>query len=240
MLGGELNGQRLGGGVRVSGTQTMWDQGSIQNTGNPLDLAIRGGGMFVVKGNHDGQAGQFYTRDGRFELDSSGFVTNQDGLRLQGYTIDSAGVRSTSPGDLPLGARQSPPVATTTASMTLNLDANAVVPAAWDPTNPAGTSNYATSQTVYDSLGAAHKVQVYFRASGAGAWEWHAMVDGGELTGAAVPSSVPGAAISTMVSVVCTEGAAGAGGASTRTRHPKELFKIKVLNQAIKIRQKSV
>jgi flagellar hook protein FlgE len=43
MLGGELNGQRLGGGVRVSGTQTMWDQGSIQNTGNPLDLAIRGG-----------------------------------------------------------------------------------------------------------------------------------------------------------------------------------------------------
>lgn len=183
MLGGELASLRLGGGVRNGGSQTMWEQGSIQNTGNPLDLAIRGSGMFVVKGQHDGQDGQFYTRDGRFQLDNQGFVTNQDGLRLQGYTIDSTGLRATSPGDLPLAARQSPPVATTTASMTLNLDANAVPPAAWDPTNPAATSNYATSQTVYDSLGAAHNVQVYFRSSGAGAWEWHAMVDGGELTG---------------------------------------------------------
>ena len=36
---------------------------------------------------------------------------------------------------------------------------------------------------MYDSLGAAHHVEVYFRSQGAGAWEFHAMVDGGELAG---------------------------------------------------------
>ena len=183
MLGGELGGQRLGGGVRLAGTQTLWDQGSVTQTGNPLDLAIRGGGLFVVKGNHGGQTAQYYTRDGRFHLDDKGYVTNQQGLRLQGFPIDSAGTRALAPGDLPLGARQSPAVATANSTMTLNLDAKAPVPPAWDPLNPNTTSTYATAETVYDSLGAAHQVQVYFRAQGAGAWEYHAMVDGGEVTG---------------------------------------------------------
>jgi len=183
MLGGELNAQRLGGGVRLSGTQTMWQQGTVTQTGNSLDLAIRGGGLFVVKGNHNGQTSQFYSRDGRFQLDNQGFVVNQQGLRLQGYLIDAAGQRALTPGDLPLGARQSPPVPTANASMTLNLDANAVVPGAFDPLNPNTTSNYATSVTVHDSLGAPHHVEVFFRSQGGGAWEWHAMVDGGDLTG---------------------------------------------------------
>ncbi|HEY6177011.1 MAG TPA: flagellar hook protein FlgE [Kofleriaceae bacterium] len=183
VLGGQLDSQRLGGGVRLSGTQTMWDQGAVTQTGNPLDLAIRGGGMFVVKGNHGGQTAQYYTRDGRMHLDNQGFVVNQQGLRLQGYTIDATGQRALTPSDLPLGARESPPAATTTANMTLNLDANAVTPPAWDPLNPNTTSNYATSATVYDSLGAAHHVEVFFRSQGAGAWEYHAMVDGGELAG---------------------------------------------------------
>ena len=183
MLGGELDAQRLGGGVRLSGTQTMWDQGTVTQTGNPLDLAIRGGGLFMVKGSHGGQTGQYYTRDGRFHLDAQGFVVNPQGLRLQGFAIDAAGTRALSAGDLPLGARQSPPVATANAAMSLNLDANAAVPPPWDPANPNTTSNYATSTTVYDSLGAAHHVEVYFRSQGAGAWEFHAMVDGGDLAG---------------------------------------------------------
>jgi flagellar hook protein FlgE len=183
VLGGQLDSQRLGGGVRLSGTQTMWDQGAVTQTGNPLDLAIRGGGMFVIKGNHGGQTAQYYTRDGRFHVDNQGFVVNQQGLKLQGFTIDPTGTRALAPSDLPLGARESPPAATTTANMTLNLDANAVTPPAWDPLNPNTTSNYATSATVFDSLGAAHHVEVFFRSQGAGAWEYHAMVDGGDLAG---------------------------------------------------------
>src|SRR5882762_2878908 len=49
--------------------------------------------------------------------------------------------------------------------------------------SPNTTSNYATSETVYDSLGAAHHVEVFFRSQGGGAWEYHAMVDGGDLAG---------------------------------------------------------
>jgi len=183
MLGGEIDAQRLGGGVRLAGTQTLWDQGAVTQTGNPLDLAIRGGGLFVVKGTHGGQNAQYFTRDGRFHLDAEGFVTNQQGLKLQGFAIDTAGTRALSPGDMPLGARQSPPVPTANATMTLNLDANATIQPAWNPLTPNTTSNYATSETVYDSLGAAHQVQVYFRSQGGGAWEYHAMVDGGDLTG---------------------------------------------------------
>ena len=183
MLGGEINAQRLGGGSIMTGPQTMWQQGTVTRTDNPLDLAINGGGLFMVKGSHGGQSGQFYTRDGRFHLDNTGYVTNQAGLRLQGFTIDGAGTRALSSGDLPLGARQSPPVATTKATMRLSLDSTSVPPAPFDAADPANTSSYATSATMYDSLGTAHHVDVYFRAQGSGAWEYHAMVDGGDLTG---------------------------------------------------------
>ena len=183
MLGGELNSQRMGGGVRMSGTQTMWEQGAVTQTGSSLDLAIRGGGLFVVKGTHGGQTAQYYTRDGRFHLDNQGFVTNQGGLRLQGFAIDGTGTRALTAGDLPLGARQSPPVATAQSTMAVNLDANAPAMPPFDPANPNTTSNFATSETVYDSLGAAHHVDVFFRSQGAGSWEFHAMVDGADLTG---------------------------------------------------------
>jgi flagellar hook protein FlgE len=184
LLGGELGAQRLGGGVRLGGTQTMYDQGSISQTGNNMDLAISGGGMFVVKGNHGGHTGQYYTRDGRFQLDNKGMMVDQHGMRLQGYTIAPDGTRGTSIGDLALGGKASPPVATTKAAIDVHLDSNAPVLALpFDPADPAATSNYATSQTVYDSLGNAHHVDMYYRNNGAGGWEYHAMVDGGELQG---------------------------------------------------------
>jgi flagellar hook protein FlgE len=184
LLGGELGAQRLGGGVRLGGTQTMYDQGAITQTGNNMDLAISGGGMFVVKGNHGGHTGQYYTRDGRFQMDNKGFMVDQHGMRLQGYTIAPDGTRGTSIGDLALGSKMSPPVATTKSGMSLNLNSNDVTPTLpFDPANPNATSNYSTSQTVYDSLGNAHHVDMHFRNNGAGGWEYHAMVDGGELQG---------------------------------------------------------
>ena len=187
VLGGSLGGQRLGAGVRLGGVESMFEQGSVQQTGGAFDMAIRGEGMFMVKGAHAGQAdGTYFTRDGRFGLDSSGTVVDSHGLRLQGYTIDPAtGAMSTTPGDLDLAGHDAPPVATTTAQLSFHLDSNEAVGPAWDPTDPDGTSNHHTSVTVHDSLGNAHQVDLYFRNDGAGKWEWHAMADGGELTGGA-------------------------------------------------------
>ncbi len=183
VLGGTLNGQRLGAGVRLGGADAQFEQGAIQQTGGTLDLAIRGRGMFVVNGNHDGQTASYFTRDGRFGLDSGGFVVDARALRLQGYLIDSSGQQAAAATDLRLSGVTSPPIATTAATLAMNLDATAVPPPAWDPTDPSGTSNYATSTTVTDSLGNTHRVDLYMRAQGGGGWEWHAMVDGGELTG---------------------------------------------------------
>ncbi|MEZ4365287.1 MAG: flagellar hook protein FlgE [Kofleriaceae bacterium] len=183
VLGGNLGAQRLGGGVRLGSAQTLYDQGALLQTGNDLDLGIRGNGFFALRGRYDGVDGNFYTRDGRFTLDVDGNVVDLRGLKLQGYLIDGAGVQATTISDLPLGARQSAPVPTTTADLVFNFDATAVPPAAFDPADPVTTSNYATSMTVFDSLGTPHQVQLYARAQGGGAWEWHAMVDGGELAG---------------------------------------------------------
>jgi flagellar hook protein FlgE len=184
LLGGELANQRLGGGVRLGGTQTMHDQGTIMQSGNPMDVAISGGGMFVVRGNHGGRDGQFYTRDGRFQLDNQGLVVDQHGMRVQGFTIGANGQKSVTPGDLALAGRSSPPVASTTANLALNLDSNSPI-GAFDPTNPQASSAYATSATVKDSLGNNHAVQMFFTQVSPGAWEWHAMADGGELGGTA-------------------------------------------------------
>ena len=183
MLGGEMVGERVGGGVYLGANQSLWQQGTITQTGNPMDVAISGNGMFVVAGNHGGRDGQFYTRDGRFELNNAGRVVDQHGMAVQGYTVTN-GVKSASIGNLDLAARQSPAIPTTKAAMNVNLNATDATPGvAWDPANPEGTSDYTTSVTIYDSLGAAHQASVHFVNNGAGGFEWHAMVDGGDLTG---------------------------------------------------------
>jgi flagellar hook protein FlgE len=71
------------------------------------------------------------------------------------------------------------------------------VPAAFDPASPNSTSSYATSTTAFDSLGTAHHAEIYFRNQGGGAWEWHAMVDGGELVGgtAGTPTEIASGAL---------------------------------------------
>jgi flagellar hook protein FlgE len=184
ILGGSLGNERLGGGVLLDGAQTQFTQGQLQTTSNPLDLAIQGGGLFEVSGNNNGVQGTFYTRDGQFSLDHTGYIVNQDGMRLQGYTIDGSGNRSQTVGDLAPGATTSPAVATGSAKLTLNLDSNDATPAVspFDPTNSA-TYNYQSSFTAYDSLGNAHQVQEFFVNNGGGSWTANAMVDGGDLAG---------------------------------------------------------
>ena len=186
-LGGAAsNGQRFGNGVRMGGPETLFGQGSLQNTGNSLDFAIQGNGFFEVAGTHGGVNGNYFTRDGRFQLDSKGTVVNAEGLRLQGYTVDGTGSLGTSVGDLNLAGQESPPHATSSAVVATNLDSNSTaVAAAFSPADPVGTSSFQTSMTIYDSLGNSHRADIYFRNQGSGSWDWHAMVDGADVGGTA-------------------------------------------------------
>ncbi|MFW5985972.1 MAG: flagellar basal-body rod protein FlgG [Halanaerobiales bacterium] len=73
-------GVEIGHGSKVSTTQKMFAKGSVQNTGNPLDLLIEGDGFFQVL-RPDGTMA--YTRDGSLKQDSDGRIVTSDGYPIQ-------------------------------------------------------------------------------------------------------------------------------------------------------------
>ncbi|MFC7392555.1 flagellar basal body rod protein FlgG [Scopulibacillus cellulosilyticus] len=77
---GGTNAKQVGLGVDTASIDNIQGQGSLQNTGRNLDLAISGDGFFVVK---DGNQ-TYYTRAGNFYLDGDGYIVNADGMKVQG------------------------------------------------------------------------------------------------------------------------------------------------------------
>jgi len=184
---------QIGAGSRLGAVEQMWNQGTLLSTESSLDLALSGEGFFVVNGVASGVEGNFYTRAGQFHLDKDGFVVNLDNLKLQGYGADSRGQIMGELGNLRIGPTALPATSTSSVKMGVNLNANSTIPLEWDEANPAGTSNFSSSVTVYDSLGNGHQVITYFNKVDTNAWDWHAMVDGAELVGGEAGTPVPGA-----------------------------------------------
>ena len=78
-------GLTLGTGVRVIATDRQFGQGNLQQTNNPLDLAVNGRGFFQVT-LPDGTTA--YTRDGGFQVDSQGQLVTNGGFAVSpGITI---------------------------------------------------------------------------------------------------------------------------------------------------------
>jgi flagellar hook protein FlgE len=111
-------------------------------------------------------------------------VVNPEGSLLQGFTVDSSGNLTGAIGDLNLSTTSFPPNATTTVDITANMDSTSTIPAACSVTNPAGTSNFSTALTVFDSLGNGHLITIYFRksieAATGNTWEWFGVVPGAD------------------------------------------------------------
>ncbi|MFC3652681.1 flagellar basal-body rod protein FlgG [Dyella humi] len=72
-------GLLLGTGVKVVGSEKLFTQGAITQTGNSLDVAIQGNGFLQVS-LPDGTVA--YTRDGSLHEDSTGQVVTADGYPL--------------------------------------------------------------------------------------------------------------------------------------------------------------
>ena len=178
-------GANFGMGSEVSSVQKMMSQGALLGTGSATDLAIKGNGFFCVKGSAAGISGNFYSRAGQFHLDKDGNMVNEAGLVAQGYLADSTGALVKSVKDIKIPQSQMAPSATSKATVAGNLDAKATAftTGSFSATNASSTSNYSTQVTVYDSLGKAHTMTVYFRKTSATAWSYHGVVDGGEITG---------------------------------------------------------
>lgn len=85
--------------VAVSDVRTSLVQGGLQKTGNPLDLAIQGNGMFVV----NTPFGERYTRDGSFSLTPDGVLVTKNGALVQGENGAIAGLKEGDVQILPSG-----------------------------------------------------------------------------------------------------------------------------------------
>ena len=69
-------GLQIGLGTKSAATEVIMTQGSLNQTSNPLDVAIEGSGFFQVQ-RPDGTIA--YTRAGQFQLNNQGTIVTTDG-----------------------------------------------------------------------------------------------------------------------------------------------------------------
>lgn len=259
-----LNGagaSQIGIGVNLAAVQQQFTQGNITATNNPLDISINGSGFFRM----DTNGAVTFTRSGQFHLDRSGYIVNDQNMRLTGYPAQAGIVVPTTPQPLQISASDLAPVATGTnvastfrgVKANLQLDSRATTPditfgnvpqptgatvasnvtlnggsagaaaaalAAYDLAlsngatravasqdaydaviavdgNPAGvlaataartagmaganfspdpqSYNYSTALSIFDTLGNAHTLTMFFeKANASGAWNVHFTLDG--------------------------------------------------------------
>jgi flagellar hook protein FlgE len=149
----------MGRGALINDIGQQFTQGAFENTSNVLDMAVDGDGLFVVEKGND----RFYTRAGQFGIDKTGFATNPDGYRLQGYQYATTGAASTVVSDVNVASINSQPNDTSAMSVFSNLDVRDSTVAAFDIATPETTSNFTSTITVYDSLGQSHVLNIYYR-----------------------------------------------------------------------------
>jgi flagellar hook protein FlgE len=193
-LTGVSGGNRVGAGSKTQAVDVNYTQGTFETTGSGTDVAINGNGFFVVRNPGDGSV--YYTRDGHLGIDNEGYYINSQGYRVQGYKYGLDSVTGeyaleetltdlqVTPGSI------NPPVATTSVKMKMNLDASADIKATpWAIPPTPDMYNFSAPVTIYDSLGSSHVIQVYFTKSSPSTFDWHALIDGGD-----VALGVPGTA----------------------------------------------
>ncbi len=163
---GGTNPSQVGLGVSLGAVDTLQTQGNLESTGKNTDLAIQGNGFFIVSNGSQ----TYYTRDGSFDLDSSGILVNgSNGMKLLGYVADEAGkvdysaqIDSKSIIKIPVGTLTS--VKQTTSA---KLDGNLSASASLQSTYAKLKGNLDVSETpapmtttVYDSDGKARTLHV--------------------------------------------------------------------------------
>lgn len=139
-----------GAGTLVSTVAQQFTQGNISTTNNPLDVAINGGGFFVLQNGN-------YTRNGQFQTDSFGYLTDANGVKVMG--LGTGGGLS----ELQISFESLTPVPTSELSLSLNLNSTstALNPASFHPGN-SSTYNSSTPISIYDEAGNQHTLRLFF------------------------------------------------------------------------------
>lgn len=167
------------GGVQSSPFTAIDQQGLLQASSSATDLAIQGGGFFVVNGNSAGAAvnGAFsFTRAGSFTVDANGNLKNAAGLYLQGQKLTPAQAQAIQAGNI-----QQLTVTSLTALQTVNVNglsgaATATSSVTLAANLPAGDTASSDPRTmtvpVFDSLGNEHDLTLSFtRTANPNEWQ---------------------------------------------------------------------
>lgn len=167
LAGTGVVGRQFGSGSSISSVSTLFEQGTLEFTGRPLDVGISGNGYFVVARDDE----RFFTRAGNFKVDSAGFIVTQNGLAVLGFPANGSGaLEPINLNTLDQGSIESTEVAIAgnlDASTTLVDTANIPVPGVVVP--PTVTYSdlnsfaaYSSVVDVFDSLGEKHTVSLFF------------------------------------------------------------------------------
>lgn len=134
------------GGVQGGNARLIDQQGLLQATNSPTDIAISGSGFFVVNQANDSSGQILYTRAGSFTQDSTGFFKNSAGLFLQAWPLDRDGRLPGEPGNLNTTSS-----ANLSSLQTVNVQNLSGVAAS--TSNVALGANLDASQTVFPGAG---------------------------------------------------------------------------------------
>jgi len=166
-------GNQIGLGASLATVQQDFAQGTINTTGQALDVAINGNGFFQM--SHNGTV--TYSRNGVFQLDKNGYITDASGNELMGYAASSTGVVNTAQTvALQVPTTNIAPLATKNITAQLNLNAQSTTPTTTTFSATDSTSyTYSTSVTAYDTLGGTEQVNMYFvKDATSGQWDVYA------------------------------------------------------------------
>ena len=178
--GNDASGLQIGLGVNLSGVQQNFQPGGISDTGLPSDLCITGAGFFIMRDPVKGS--NTYTRNGHFTFDSTNGYFNLGSQRLQGFPALANGTipAGSIPSDLKVNTAAQPAKATTTVTAQgLNLNSGDTIPSKtpFDATDVT-TYNYTNHSTMYDSLGNATNLDLYYVKTAANTWSVYSSVNG--------------------------------------------------------------
>lgn len=145
---------QIGYGLDTNGTALNFKQGELRQTGNGLDLAVDGQGLFTLK---DANGNIHYTRAGQFQFDTDGVLVNRsDGSKVLAQNADgSIGEVSIS------GLKTKEGKASTVAKFNGNVSST-------------GTDATVGSVKIFDSAGGEHLLSVKLtntNATTAGSWK---------------------------------------------------------------------
>ena len=144
-------------------------QGTIQQSTDPLAMAISGQGFFSVSeqtsagttGAPQFSAQQYYSRAGDFTRNNNGYVVNSAGEYLNGWAVNptTGSVDTSRLVPIQVNQAQYSPVPTSAVSLVANV-----------PASPTATSNLSSETQIYDAQGSAHQIETSWTQNSPNNW----------------------------------------------------------------------